>query len=136
LALRSLDPDDASLDATTFGAWLDTHHQSHDAVRYLWDLICVPTLNVRAADASLALAAKVYRQGLLDDADAGDIGWSRVPLRNLHGDAARRALDEAGVVVARETSVAAIRVCDAGFEVDAPRRSWVVDAVVVATPHT
>jgi hydroxysqualene dehydroxylase len=135
LALRSLDLDDTSLDGTTFGAWLDAQHQSPDAVRYLWDLICVPTLNLHAADASLALAAKVFRTGLFDDADAGDIGWSRVPLRTLHGDAARRALDEAGVAVAGETSVAAIRARDDGFEVDAPGRSWAVDAVVVATPH-
>ena len=97
LSLRRLDPDDPRLDATTFGAWLSAHGQSQAAVAALWDLIALPTLNLHAGDASLALAVKVFRTGLLDDARGADMGWARAPLARLHHDAALRALEGAGV---------------------------------------
>ena len=97
LALGRLDPDDASLDSISFGDWLAAHGQSKRAVDRLWNLIALPTLNVPAAEASLGLAVKVFRVGLLDRSDAGDIGWSRVPLAELHGAIAARALEAAGV---------------------------------------
>ncbi len=53
-----------------------------------------PTLNVSSHDASLALATQVFRVGFLDRADGADMGWSKVPLRQLHGANARRALEE------------------------------------------
>ena len=65
----------------------------------LWDLITVPTVNLPAPEASLAMAAKVFQTGLLRDARAADIGWSRVPLGRLHGDRAAATLDRAGVDV-------------------------------------
>jgi monoamine oxidase len=68
-------------------------------VETLWDLIGVATLNATAERASLALAATVFQLGLLDRADAADIGWARVPLQQLHGDAALSALAAAGVEV-------------------------------------
>ena len=97
LALSRLNPEDPWLDTVTFGSWLSRHGQSDVAIDRLWDLIALPTLNVHAAEASLALAVKVFRTGLLDQADAGDVGWSTVPLTELHGDYAARALDAAGV---------------------------------------
>ncbi len=57
------------------------------AVDALWNLIALPTVNLPAERASLAMAAKVFQTGLLDSADAGDVGYSRVPL----SQAARRA---------------------------------------------
>ena len=134
LALRRLDPDDPALDTTTFGAWLADHGQDHRAVEVLWDLITVPTVNLPARDASLSLAVRVFRTGLLDRTDAGDIGWSTVPLSRLHGEAAVAALDRAGVEVwtgARVTRVAPVA---AGLEVVADDRTVAADAVIVATP--
>ena len=63
------------LDRQTFGGWLARHGQGPDAVSALWDLIALPTLNLPAAQASLALGAFVFRNGLLSGADAGDIGF-------------------------------------------------------------
>ena len=83
----------------TFGSWLSRHGQSDRAIERLWNLIALPTINVPATEASLALAVKVFRTGLLDRADAGDVGWATVPLGELHGDHAARALDKAGVEV-------------------------------------
>ena len=86
MALRRLDPDDPTLDRQTFGSWLTAHGQHRDAIDRLWNLIILPTVNVTAQEASLALAVKVFRTGLLDEADAGDVGWSTVPLARLHAD--------------------------------------------------
>jgi len=135
LALSRLNPEDPSLDTVTFGNWLSRHGQSDVAIDRLWNLIALPTLNVQASEASLALAVKVFRTGLLDQADGGDVGWSIVPLTELHGAYAGRALGGAGV-----ETVLGVRVqhvseqAGGGFEVVADERSLGCDAVVVTTP--
>ena len=99
LALARLDPSDQALDRLTFGDWLARHGQGPDVVGALWDLIALPTLNLPAAQASLALGAFVFRNGLLSSADAADIGFHSRPLSETIGDPAARALREAGVEV-------------------------------------
>ncbi|HLG67593.1 MAG TPA: hydroxysqualene dehydroxylase HpnE [Acidimicrobiales bacterium] len=136
LALRGLDLADPTLDAVTFGAWLAGHRQRPGAVERLWDLITLPTLNVPAAEASLAMAAKVFRTGLLDRADGADIGWSAVPLRQLHGANAEAALAGAGVEVLLGEVVDAVTArAGEAPTVQVSGRSLAADAVVVATPH-
>jgi uncharacterized protein with NAD-binding domain and iron-sulfur cluster len=108
LALRSVDRDDPATDRRTFGDWLREHGQDARTVAGLWDLVGTATLNARAEQASLALAAMVFQVGLLTDSSAADIGWSLVPLGRLHGDAAARALAEAGVQVRLSTKVTAL----------------------------
>jgi squalene-associated FAD-dependent desaturase len=135
LALRRLDPDDALLDAIAFGPWLAEHGQSERAIERLWNLIALPTLNVPAGEASLKLATKVFRVGLLDRADAGDIGWSAVPLGELHGANAAQALGAAGVEVALSSPVGSVeRSAGGGFVVTTGTRKLAVDTVIVATP--
>jgi len=135
LALRRLDPDDASLDNASFGDWLADHGQNKRAVDRLWNLIALPTLNVGAGEASLGLATKVFRVGLLDRSDGGDIGWSRVPLGELHGAIAARALEAAGIETVLGSPVGAIGRAPLGaFTVSSGARSVVVDAVILATP--
>jgi squalene-associated FAD-dependent desaturase len=99
LGLMRLDPNDEALDAQTFGDWLARRGQGDRALAALWDLIALPTLNLPAAEASLALAAFVFRTGLLSGADAGDIGFHRGTLGETIGEPAARALREAGVEV-------------------------------------
>ncbi len=135
LALRRLEPEDALLDDVSFGDWLAGKGQSSRAVEHLWNLIALPTLNVPASRAPLGLATKVFRVGLLDRADAGDIGWSRVPLAELHGQNAARALAAAGVETVLGSPVSSIDRSPGGsFTVTSAGRRMVVDAVVVATP--
>ncbi len=97
LALGRLDPRAPELDRRTFGEWLAAHGQGPRAVAALWDLIALPALNLPAAQASLALAAFVFQRGLLERADAGDIGFHRRALSEIVGDPAERALRAAGV---------------------------------------
>ncbi len=130
-SLRRLDPGDASLDAETFGDWLRAHGQSERAIAGLWNLIALPTLNLPADEASLQQSVQVFRTGLLDSADAADVGIPRVPLQQLHGDAATAALEDAGVRIELGTPVGGIepgRVLLGGGAVE-------VDAAIVAVPN-
>jgi squalene-associated FAD-dependent desaturase len=96
LALRRLDPDDAALDGETFGEWLRAHGQSGNAIEALWNLIALPTLNLPCDEASLGAAVKVFRTGLLDDAEAADIGIPSAPFQRLHADPAQAAIERGG----------------------------------------
>ncbi|WP_226961356.1 MULTISPECIES: hydroxysqualene dehydroxylase HpnE [Streptomyces] len=114
LALRRLDPADPALDDRSFADWLRAHGQSPTAVAALWDLVGVATLNARAEDVSLALAAKVFRTGLLSSPGAADIGLPQVPLGTLHDELARAALARAGVRVLLATRARSLRAAPGG----------------------
>jgi hydroxysqualene dehydroxylase len=140
LAMRRLDRNDPAVDRRSFADWLTAHKQDQRTVDALWDLIGIATLNARAADASLSLAAMVFQVGLLTDASAADIGWSLVPLQRLHGDAAALALEKAGVVVELSATVDAIEPRGAGWAAlvrtrdGSAAREHVADELILATP--
>ena len=135
LAMRHLDIDDPATDAESFAGWLTAHRQSPRAVEGLWNLVGRATLNVTADQASLALAAMVFQVGLLTDAGAADIGWSRVPLGRLHGEAALLALTDAGATVRTNAKVESIAGDGArGWTVRLQGEEYVADQVVVAVP--
>jgi hydroxysqualene dehydroxylase len=133
-ALGRLDPADPALDAISFGQWLRDHGQSARAIANLWNLIALPTINVAAEQASLALAVKVFRTGLLDDPTGGDIGWSRVPLARLHGDNSLAALNEAGVEVRLGTPLRSLEARGDCPRVALDDQSIEADVVILATP--
>ncbi|MFI7277158.1 hydroxysqualene dehydroxylase HpnE [Streptomyces sp. NPDC049879] len=145
LALRRLDPADPALDDQDFASWLRRHGQSDRAVTALWDLIGVATLNARAADVSLGLAAMVFRTGLLTEPGAADIGVPDVPLGELHDTLARTALDSSGVTTHLATRVRRLRPAPGGgwrvtvssrslAPAAQPVRELTADSVVVAVP--
>lgn len=129
LAMRKVDRADPAVDAVSFGAWLRGQGQDARTVDALWDLVGVATLNARADDAALSLAAMVFQVGLLTDRGAADIGWSRVPLQRLHGDAAAASLAAAGVTVRTGAKVTRVEPRDGGWAVD----DVATDQVVLAT---
>ena len=99
LALRFTDPADPAVDERSFGQFLRDHGQSPAAVSRLWSVISTATLNIDPDQASLALAAKVFRTGLLEHNDGSDLGYAAVPLGRIHDELARAALAAAGVTV-------------------------------------
>ena len=131
-ALGKLDPDEPTLDGETFAAWLRAHGQSERAIEALWNLIALPTLNLPAEDASLAAAVKVFRTGLLDRADAADIGIPAVPFRRLHAEPAAAALERSGGRLLVSTQV---RRVTAEREVVLDKGAEQADAVILAVPH-
>lgn len=140
LALRRLDPADPALDGTDFATWLHRQRQSPRAVDALWDLVGVPTLNARAADVSLQLAAKVFRTGLLSSPGAADIGVSAAPLGDLHDLLARAALDRAGVRTLLQTRARELAQQPGGWRVGTQsgrgeREELPATTVVLAVPQ-
>jgi squalene-associated FAD-dependent desaturase len=122
-------------DSRTLGEWLTEHGQSPRAIAALWDLIALPTLNLPAAEASLALGAFVFQQGLLADAAAGDVGLHRAPLQEIIGEPAARALARAGVTVHLRWPAQRVTSIGDRFAV-VGADSWIgADGVVVAVPH-
>jgi hydroxysqualene dehydroxylase len=134
LALRQVDPADPATDKQNFGAWLRQHRQTDRAITALWELVGVATLNSRADAASLSLAATVFQEGLLTDARAADIGWSRVPLRELHGDPALARLGEAGAVAHTGVTVRGLESRDGTWQVITDSARISVDQVILAVP--
>jgi hydroxysqualene dehydroxylase len=132
LAMRSVDREDPRTDDRCLGDWLRAHGQTPAVVEALWELVGVATLNARADAASLAVAATVFQIGLLTDSAAADIGWSLVPLQQLHGDAAVRALTSTGATVRTHARVSNIAATTDGWTLDVNRERLDADAVVVA----
>jgi squalene-associated FAD-dependent desaturase len=99
VALMRIRESEQELDRLTLGEWLARHGQGPEAVAALWDMIALPTLNIPAAQASLALGVFVFRTGLLASADAGDIGFHVGTLADILGRPAEDALRRAGVEV-------------------------------------
>jgi squalene-associated FAD-dependent desaturase len=134
LALSHLDRTDPASDRSTFAEWLRAHGQDGWTVGALWDLVGTATLNARADQASLALAAMVFQVGLLGEPDAADIGWSRVPLQRLHGDAAQDRLLEAGARVRTSARLTRIAPDGPGWLVVAGGEEYSAQRVVLAVP--
>ncbi len=130
-ALQRLDPDDPALDEQAFAGWLRSHGQSENTIAALWDLIALPTLNLPAEEASLAAAVRVFRTGLLDSADACDIGIPVVPFRLLHAEPAAAAIEAAGGRVNAGTKVSGVT----GKHVQTDAGTDEADAVILAVPH-
>lgn len=136
LALGKLDPADPALDGIDFATWLGRHGQSRRTIEALWDLVGVATLNATAPNASMGLAAMVFKTGLLSEPGAADIGWARVPLGDLHDTLARKALDSAGVRTEISTRVRSIsRVGPGRWQVDVAGEQLDADTVVLAVPQ-
>ena len=159
LALRKLDPDKRLLDSktaavlrsetktepsegnaalqiddATFGQWLRMRGESENAIQSLWNLITLPTANLPADQVSLQLAAKIFVTGLLTDNSAADIGWSAVPLSELHADAAAATLRNLGAEVRTKAAVEKITTDPLGVRCEGEHLP--ADAVVAAVPHT
>lgn len=135
LRLRTMDPDDERLDAVSFGDWLAEHGQDQATVDALWGMFTVAALNTDVDTASLGLAVKVFRTGLLSHRDAADIGVPEVPLSRLHGDAAAKRLAALGADVRTGTRVRRIARDGAGFTVATDDERLAADLVVLAVPH-
>ncbi len=135
LALSRLDRDDRALDGTSFGDWLRGRGESEAAIETIWNLIALPTLNLPVDEASLALAAMVFQVGLLESAEAGDVGYARVPLSQLHGEPAERALREAGVEVRLRVRARSLAPSAGGVTVESDAGPLEAEVAVLAVPH-
>ncbi|MEO6196547.1 MAG: hydroxysqualene dehydroxylase HpnE [Dehalococcoidia bacterium] len=84
------------LDGVTFAEWLREKRQSPNAIRSLWNLITLPTLNGDISEVNADLALMVFQEGFLRSRTGANVGWSKVGLSELIGEAARRYIEDRG----------------------------------------
>jgi squalene-associated FAD-dependent desaturase len=105
----------------TFGDLLRAEGQSPAAIDRFWEVFLRPALNLRVDEVDAAAALFTIRTALRSGREASDLVLPAAPLGELHGEAARRALEEAGATV------------HTGTRVDDPE-ALDADVVVLATP--
>ena len=105
----------------TFGAFLRSHGQTDAAIERFWDVFIRPGLNLRTDEVQAKAAWFTVLTALRSGRSASDLVLPTAPLGEMHGDAAGKALAQAG---ARVQTGARIDDLD---ELDA-------DAVVLALP--
>jgi squalene-associated FAD-dependent desaturase len=105
----------------TFGAFLRRHGQTDAAIERFWDVFIRPGLNLRTDDVDAEAAWFTVIRGLRSGRAASDLVLPTAPLGQMHGDAAARALEQAGAHVRTGARVEDLAELDA-------------DAVVVALP--
>jgi squalene-associated FAD-dependent desaturase len=105
----------------TFGEFLRANGQSQTAIDRFWEVFIRPALNLRSDEADAAAARFTVLTAMRSGREASDLIVPAAPLGTIHGEAAGRALEEAGAEVRTEA-----RVVELG-ELDA-------DAVVLALP--
>jgi len=130
------DPASQELDRLTFGEWLRAHGQSQEAIGDLWDLVVRSTCNLSVEEVSATLGAMVVKTGLLEDPQAADIGWSKVPLGKLHGELPASVLEGLGAEIILRCPVRSLETDRAGhFTIRTPRGSIQTASVVLAVGH-
>lgn len=123
------------LDDITFEAWLRAHGQSAHAIRSLWNLIVLPTLNDDASRVSADLALMVFQEGFLRSRTGANVGWAKVGLTSLIGEAARRYIEDRGGEVRLGDGVRGVRL-EAGHMASLQTDSGelTADSYVIALP--
>jgi squalene-associated FAD-dependent desaturase len=86
-------------DDETFADVLRRLGQRQIGIDRFWDVFIRPALNIRSEEASASLGIFTVQTALFGERGADDLVLPAAPLGALHGDAAARALDEAGAEV-------------------------------------
>ena len=134
-ALRILDRSKhPELDDVTFADWLRERRQSENAIRSLWNLIILPTLNDDITLVSADLAAMVFQEGFLRSRNGANVGWAKVGLTKLIGAAARSYLEARGGEVIVDRAIEGLLVEDGGVTVVSQAESVPIDACILALP--
>jgi squalene-associated FAD-dependent desaturase len=118
-------------DDETFAVLLRRLGQSEHAIQRFWDVFMRPALNLRSEEVSAAVALFTVQTALLAKRGASDLILPTVPLGDMHGAAAWRALESAGASVRVNARVVSLEE-DAALLADGERVEG--DAFVVAVP--
>lgn len=118
------------LDDRTFAEVLLELGQREREIDRFWDVFIRPALNLPCSEASGTLGVFTVKTALLGERSASDLLMPLAPLGVMHGDAAARALSDAGATVITHARVT--RLVDDGVEL-ADGRSLPADAIVIAT---
>lgn len=112
LRLRSVESG-PPLDALTFGELLRGQGATARQIERFWDVFIRPALNLRADEAGAAAGLFTVQTALLGAREASDLILPARPLGVMHGDAAHRALEQAGASVQTGTRIESLDEVDA-----------------------
>ena len=101
-----------SLSQETFYQWLKKCHQTPRAIDNFWNLIVKPSVNDDVRDVSAAMAIMVFQEGLMKTRQSACVGYSRVGLSALMGEAAQRYIEERGGRLVLGRAANALRIED------------------------
>src|SRR6266576_1160457 len=107
--------------AETFGEFLRRHGQTETAISRFWDVFIRPGLNLRTDEVQAEAAHFTVLRALRSGRAASDLVLPTAPLGQMHGKAAGKALERAGVDVQTGARVDDLADLDA-------------DAVILALP--
>jgi hydroxysqualene dehydroxylase len=89
----------------TFGDFLRRHGQTQVAIDRFWDVFIRPALNLRTDEADARAAVFTVLTAMRSGRKASDLILPSAPLGDMHGGAARRALEQAGAEVRTDERV-------------------------------
>ena len=133
--LARLEP--AEHDGETFGWLLRRLGSTQVAIDRFWDVFIRPGLNLPSDQASASLGLFTVQTALLGPREASDLLLPVAPLGEMHGDAAGRALEEAGATSCRPGSPRwrRTRSCSRTASACRPHRRRVAPAGIGRTPR-
>ena len=109
--LGSLEP--AEHEDEAFGPLLRRLGQRQPEIDRFWDVFIRPALNVRTEEAGADYGIFTVQTALLGEWGASDLLLPTEPLGEMHGDAAGRALEQAGAEVRLESRIGNLSEIDA-----------------------
>jgi squalene-associated FAD-dependent desaturase len=130
-------------EAETFGEFLRRHGQTATTIERFWDVFIRPGLNLRTDEVDAGAARFTVLRALRAGRAASDLVLPTAPLGQMHGDAAGRALEEAGARVQTSARVDDLADLDADAVIlalppdEASRllgEDWTFDRVVLRQP--
>ena len=84
------------IEQQSFHHWLKGHGQTERAMEYFWNLIIQPSLNDHVKDVSAQMGLMIYQEGVLKTRKSANIGYSKVGLSSLMGEAAMDYIQSKG----------------------------------------
>jgi hypothetical protein len=103
----------------TFGELLRAEGQSETAIERFWEVFLRPALNLRVDEVDAAAGLFTVATALRSGRAASDLVLPVAPLGEIHGEAARRALEAAGATVLTGARVDDVDSLDSDLVVDA-----------------
>jgi squalene-associated FAD-dependent desaturase len=97
----------------TFGDLVRARGHSQAAVDRFWDVFIRPGLNLRADEVDAGAAIETIRIALRSGRAASDLVLPKAPLGEIHGEAARGALEAAGATVRTNARVESLDALEA-----------------------
>ena len=86
----------SQIEQQSFHHWLKGHGQTERAMEYFWNLIIQPSLNDHLKDVSAQMGLMIYQEGVLKTRKSANIGYSKVGLSSLMGEAAMDYIQSKG----------------------------------------